>query len=188
MIILLTGASHTGKTLLAQKLLEAFQYPYLSADHLKMGLIRSGQTELTPCDDGRLTDYLWKILKEIIKTAIENGQNLIVEGCYIPFDWRDSFSDAYLEQIRYLCLVMSDAYISGHFQEILSHENAIEHRIPDDDFDMAFARAENRDYLRNCVRYGLDYYLIDGSYDPDAIAAAAAARISGSREKGIAAR
>lgn len=48
MIILITGASHTGKTLLAQRLLEKYHYPYLSIDHLKMGLIRSGMTELTP--------------------------------------------------------------------------------------------------------------------------------------------
>ena len=92
MIILITGASHTGKTLLAQKLLEKYKYPYLSIDHLKMGLIKSGQTELTPYDDDKLTAYLWNILKEMIKTAIENGQNLIIEGCYIPFDWQDSCS------------------------------------------------------------------------------------------------
>ena len=29
MIILITGASHTGKTLLAQRLLEKYHYPYL---------------------------------------------------------------------------------------------------------------------------------------------------------------
>ena len=59
MIILITGASHTGKTLLAQKMLEKYKYPYLSIDHLKMGLIRSGNTELTPEDDEALTGYLW---------------------------------------------------------------------------------------------------------------------------------
>ena len=32
MIILITGASHTGKTLLAQKMLEKYKYPYLSLD------------------------------------------------------------------------------------------------------------------------------------------------------------
>ena len=48
MVILVTGASHIGKTVLAQKLLEKYKYPYLSIDHLKMGLIRSGYTELTP--------------------------------------------------------------------------------------------------------------------------------------------
>lgn len=83
MIILIAGASHTGKTLLAQRLLEKYGYPYLSIDHLKMGLIRSGYTSLTPesCDR-ELTDYLWPVVREIIKTAIENRQNLIVEGCY----------------------------------------------------------------------------------------------------------
>ena len=58
MIILIAGASHTGKTAYAQKLLEKYRYPYLSIDHLKMGLIRSGQTQLTPMDDEKLTEYL----------------------------------------------------------------------------------------------------------------------------------
>lgn len=44
MVILIAGSSHTGKTLLAQKLLEKYKYPYLSIDHLKMGLIRSKNT------------------------------------------------------------------------------------------------------------------------------------------------
>jgi hypothetical protein len=69
---------------LAQRLLKKYGYPYLSIDHLKMGLIRSGYTDLTPQQDDLLTNYLWPIVREMIKTAIENDQNLIVEGCYIP--------------------------------------------------------------------------------------------------------
>ncbi len=110
MIILIAGASHTGKTALAQKLLEKYKYPYLSIDHLKMGLIRSGYTHLTPEDADELTDYLWPVVREIIKTAIENKQHLIVEGCYIPFDWQRDFEEEYLGQIRYFCLVMSEKY------------------------------------------------------------------------------
>ena len=88
MIIIITGASHTGKTLLAQNLLERYKFPYLSIDHIKMGLIRSGNINLNAEDDEQLTPYLWRIVREIIKTAIENKQNLIVEGCYVPFNWR----------------------------------------------------------------------------------------------------
>ena len=122
MIILLAGASHTGKTALAQKLLEKYSYPYLSIDHLKMGLIRSGNTELTPMSDtDALTNYLWPIVREMIKTAIENKQNLIVEGCYIPFDWKKDFEEEYLEHIRYYCLVMSENYIKNHFCVQLVH-------------------------------------------------------------------
>ena len=79
MVILITGASHTGKTLLAQRMLEMYKYPYLSIDHLKMGLIRSGKTNLTPEDDDALTDELWPIVREMVKTAIENRQNPNVE-------------------------------------------------------------------------------------------------------------
>ena len=126
MIILITGASHTGKTLLAQKLLEKYKYPYISIDHLKMGLIRSGNTTLTPLsDDNELTEYLWPIVSEMIKTAIENNQNMIVEGCYVPFDWKKSFSDEYLEHIRYICLVMSERYIRKHFADIKAHGSDI---------------------------------------------------------------
>ncbi len=74
---------------MAQKLLEKYNYPYLSIDHLKMGMIRSGNTQLTPVSaDTELTMFLWPIVREIIKTVIENRQNLIIEGCYIPFDWK----------------------------------------------------------------------------------------------------
>ena len=131
MIILITGASHTGKTLLAQKMLEKYKYPYLSIDHLKMGLIRSGNTVLTPEDDESLTGYLWPIVREIMKTVIENQQNLIVEGCYIPFDWRESFDEQYLQSIRFICLAMSDEYIDSHFEEIKSHASDIETRLDD---------------------------------------------------------
>ena len=85
MVIIISGATHTGKTVLAQKLLEKYHYSVLSQDLLKMGLIRSGNTDLTPLsDDASLTEYLWPIVREMIKTAIENKQNLIVEGVYIP--------------------------------------------------------------------------------------------------------
>ena len=168
MIVLITGASHTGKTLLAQKLLEKYHYPYLSLDHLKMGLIRSGQTDLTPYDDAALTDYLWNIVKEIIKTAIENRQNLTVEGCYIPFDWQDSFDAAYLTQIRFLCLVMSDGYIDRHFDDIAKYENAIESRLTDPAPDTEAVKADNRYYLQGCKNAGLDCILIDGEYDIEA--------------------
>ena len=165
MIVLITGASHTGKTLLAQRMLEKYHYPYLSIDHLKMGLIRSGQTDLTPYDDRELTDYLWTIIKEMIKTAIENKQNLIVEGCYIPFDWKDSFDKEYLSQIRFLCLVMSGSYINKHFDDIINNENAIEKRLHDEDLTIGSVKQENEYYLQKCRQFMLDCVLIDDRYD-----------------------
>lgn len=165
MIILITGASHTGKTLFAQKLLEKYKYPYLSIDHLKMGLIRSGQTDLTPTsDDGLLTAYLWPIVREMIKTAIENNQNLIVEGCYIPFDWQKNFDSEYLPNITYYCLVMSENYIKKHLNEIKKYANVIEKRT-DDDYNIESALKENAHILGQVKKYGLKYILIDEKYE-----------------------
>ena len=148
MIFLITGASHTGKTVLAQKLLEKYGYPYLSIDHLKMGLIRSGNTALTPMsDDADLTAYLWPIVREMIKTAIENKQNLIVEGCYIPFDWQKDFAIEYLEKIKYYCLVMSEGYIKRHFADIKKYANAIENRLDDEWCTMESVLADNAEIL-----------------------------------------
>ena len=164
MIILITGASHTGKTLLAQKLLEEYNYPYLSIDHLKMGLIRSDNTDLTPLSDDDLTAYLWPIVREIVKTVIENDQNLIVEGCYIPLNWADDFTDNYLDKIRFYCLIMSENYIRNHFDDIVGYANTIEKRL-DNDCTMENVLKDNAEYLKNAKLNDIDYILIDEEYN-----------------------
>ena len=189
MIILITGASHTGKTLLAQRMLEEYKYPYLSIDHLKMGLIRSGQTTnereqcdacidiaerggvrrsqtiLTPEDDDALTDYLWPIVREMIKTAIENKQNLIIEGCYIPPSWRKDFDEQYLQPIRFICLAMTDEYIDTHFDEIRKHASVIETRLLDTDFTPEALKADNHYYIDSFTRNGEQVTLIGADYE-----------------------
>ena len=154
MIILITGASHTGKTLLAQRLLEKYHYPCLSIDHLKMGLIRSGNTDLTPEDDDELTTYLWPIVREMIKTAIENEQHLIVEGCYIPFNWRQHFDENYLPSIRFICFAMTDEYIDTHLDEIMRHASAIESRLDDSSCSPQALKADNQAYIHGCLENG----------------------------------
>ena len=164
MVILISGATHTGKTALSQKLMENYKFPYFSIDHLKMGLIRSGQTSLTVNDDEQLVPYLWSIVKEMVKTAVENKQNLIIEGCYIPFDWQKDFSQEYLTEIRFYCLVMSESYIENNFQDILKFESIIEHRLPDGDLSKAYLIEENRRNFQLCKKYKLNCILIDENY------------------------
>ena len=168
MIVLITGASHTGKTALAQRLLEKYKYPYLSIDHLKMGLIRSANTELTPMsDDADLTDYLWPIVREIMKTAIENKQNLIVEGCYVPFDWAKDFEKEYLDNIRYYCLVMSENYIRNHFEDIKKYANVIENRLDDEWCTLESVLTDNAQVLELAKKHKVNHILIDDKYEVD---------------------
>jgi gluconate kinase len=165
MIILLTGASHTGKTVLAQRLLEKLHIPYLSIDHLKMGLIRSGQTALTPEDDDTLTAYLWPVVRELIKTAIENRQDLIVEGCYVPFDWRRDFDDRYLPSIRFLCLAMTDAYIDARFDAIKAHASDVEARLDDSGLTPERLKADNRAVTEGFRTAGEQVVLIETDWE-----------------------
>lgn len=167
MIVLITGASHTGKTLFAQKILEKYKYPYFSIDLLKMGLIRSGNTNLTPDNDRELEAYMWPIISEMIKTAIENNQNLVIEGGYIPFGWEKEFDQKYLKEIQYHCLVMSKKYIENHFSDIKQHASVIERRIDDSWCTADSVINENAYYWDMCKKYNYNYILIDDCYHID---------------------
>ena len=161
MIILISGPSHVGKTLLAQKLLEKYKYPYLSIDHLKMGLIRSQNTTLTPMsDDECLTAYLWPIVRDMIKTAIENSQNMIVEGCYIPYNWAKDFEPEYLDKINHYCLIMSENYIKEHFDDIKKFASVIESRLDDSYLTLDSVLEDNRIALMKAKDNGVNYILI----------------------------
>ena len=167
MIILIAGASHAGKTLLAQRMLEEYGYPYLSIDHLKMGLIRSGNTDLTPEDDEELTAYLWPIVREMVKTAVENGQNLVVEGCYIPPGWRRDFGEEYLRSIGFVCLAMSDDYIDAHFDEIRSHGSDIEKRLDDSGCTRDSLKADNRRCIDSFAGHGERVTVIRSDFEKE---------------------
>ena len=165
MILLITGASHTGKTVLAQRLLEKHRYPYLFIDHLKMGLIRSGHTGLTPLSpDEELTAYLWPIVREMIKTAIENEQHLVIEGCYLPFDWQKDFGEEYLPHIRFVCLVMTEEYLRNHFSDLRRYASVVENREEEPELDLAELIRDNAANLAKCREYGCEVILIDDKY------------------------
>ncbi len=164
MIYLISGSTHAGKTLWAQRLMEKRGWPYLSIDHVKMGLIRAGLCPLSPeSSDEVMTSFLWPVVREMVKTAAENGQNLIVEGCYIPFGWRNAFPKSYAEQIRALWLIFSREYIINQFQEILAHANDIEHRVKDTCTQEKLLQ-DNEKLLAGCQAYGCPYLLIKRHY------------------------
>ena len=135
MVILIGGVSCTGKTVMAQKLLEKYKIPYLSIDHIKMGLIRGNRyCDFSATDgDDELTDKLWPIVRGIIMTNIENGQHIIIEGCYLPPEHVGDFEPEYLKHIIALYIGFSRTYLEKRFTSgILEHRSEIELKEYDD--------------------------------------------------------
>jgi 2-phosphoglycerate kinase len=103
----------------------------------------------------------------MVKTAIENNQNLIVEGCYIPFDWQKDFNTEYLQNIRYYCLIMSEEYIRSHFADIKKFANAIENRMDDEWCTIESVLADNEEMLALAQKHNANYILIQDKYEID---------------------
>jgi len=171
MVILIGGASCTGKTLLAQKLLERYKVPYISIDHIKMGLIRgSSYCDFSATDsDDELTNKLWPIVQGMIMTNIENRQHIIIEGCYIPPGYRKDFAPEYLEHIIALFLGFSEDYIAEHFDsEIIKHLRAIELK----EYDPNYMTPENFITLNlqvkeQCNKHYATYFELSGDYEKE---------------------
>ncbi len=176
MVILIGGSSHVGKTLIAQKFLEKYKYPYLSLDHLKMGMIRAGITDLTVNDDYEMRYYLWPIVAGIIKTVVENEQNLIIEGCYIPAEWKDSFTQDYLDQIRCVFVVMSEEYIRNNADSIAQKANVIEKRV-EDNVDIDRLVMCSKHFKADCIERGICCLEIRDKFDIEQIVKQAAAML-----------
>lgn len=168
MIILIGGSSHVGKTLISQKLIEKYHFPCTSLDHLKMGFIRTGKTELTVEDDYQMRYWLWPFAAEMVKTAIENNQNMILEGCYIPVEWKESFSEEYLHQIRCVYIVMSENYLRKNFHLLSDYANVIEKRL-DDELDLERLITCSKEFKEGCIQHNIPYIEIDKEYKLDEI-------------------
>ena len=172
MVILIAGAGYVGKTLLAQKLLETYKIPYLSIDHLKMGIYRSGfNCGFTPeSKDEIITDKLWPIIRGIIMTNIENNQNIIIEGCYFPETINDLDME-YLCKILFLYVIFSEQYIRKNFPgRIIGNRNIIENRGYDFDKSNEFIEnyiLENKSNKEKCTKNGIKYFLIEEDYEKE---------------------
>lgn len=167
MVILVGGVGYAGKTFMAQQLLEKYKYPYLSVDHLKMGIYRSDDNcGFTPYDSTEhIGEKLWGILKGMIMTNIENKQNLIIEGCYILPQRVRELEPEYLKYIISFYLGFSESYIRKYFDSrIINNMRVIEARGYDNTDTAEDYILENRKQKELCVKYNAKYFEINEDY------------------------
>lgn len=167
MIILIGGAGCVGKTLLAQRLLERYKFPYLSLDHLKMGIIRSGADcgFTAESRDELISKKLWPIVRGIIMTAVENRQNLIIEGCYLPPDKIAALPAEYREQIISFYLALGYTYAQEHYAAVISHRSDIEARLYPEERTAKEIAEENDRTISMCRITGAKCFVIEKDYE-----------------------
>ena len=155
MIILITGASCTGKTKLANDLMTKYNIPYFSVDILMMGLYRSNNTcNFTPNDNSeKISLHVWPILKEMIFTNIENSTNYIYEGFQIKIKDIIEIKEKYKNQIFTYYLSFSREYIENNYSVIKSKRSIIENRTDIDDKNSMLANVQNVEPFRNSSNY-----------------------------------
>ena len=170
MVILVGGISCTGKTLMSQKLLEKYKIPYLSIDHLKMGLYRGDSNcGFTPMDSNEVIgEKLWPIIKGIIMTNIENNQNIIIEGCYLLSNLINDFEREYLDKIISVFIVFSTNYIKENFtSNIIKHRSAIETRNSKEDRPITKFINEHDELRKKCIENGVEHFEINSDYEKE---------------------
>ena len=127
MILFIYGPTHAGKTLLARRLARKTGALALSLDLLKMSLIRSGMLPCTPLEDEKIEQLMWPAVRELVQTTLENDEDLIVEGDYLPSEWRDDLQPG--DAVDAVALVFSERYVKYEFEAILAHAEAARHRL-----------------------------------------------------------
>ncbi|MBI9011522.1 MAG: 2-phosphoglycerate kinase [Clostridiales bacterium] len=170
MIIIISAASCSGKTLMSQTLLEKYKIPYYSIDHIKMGIFRADENcGFTPCDSNeKIGLALWPMLKGIIKTSIENSQNLIIEGCYILPEFLKEFEEEYAEKIISIFFGFSKQYVQTKFETgILKHRCVVEKRGYDEERPVHNFIEEHQYFKLKCQLYDQPYFEINTDYEEE---------------------
>lgn len=168
MVILIGGASCIGKTLMAQRLLERYKIPYLSLDHLKMGLYRADEScGFTPEGNADLIEEkLWPIVRGIIMTVIENRQSLVIEGCYLYPQRLRELGPEYTARIIPVFMGFSAEYVRENYHcGIIGHRSEIELREYAEERTAEQMIVEQEFWKTMCESEGARYFELDGDYE-----------------------
>ena len=130
MIVLIGGISAVGKTSIAKSLLTRRGIPYFSIDMLMMGMYRGidncGFTPLSPLEE--IVEKIWPIVREMIKTDIENNLDYLFEGFQILPRHIPAISDIYRKDILAYFITFSEKFIAENYEMIKKRRSEVENR------------------------------------------------------------
>lgn len=147
MVVIITGASCTGKTMLTKRLIDTCGVKQIAMDSIKMYLFRNDNNcGFTPTDSNRfIGGKIWSVIKKEILNAIDNGTDLIIEGAY--------FSPEYIRK----------QYNLG----IIKHRHIVKKRAYEEDRAPEVFIKYHNVLKEKCIEYGQRYYYIESDYEKE---------------------
>jgi len=134
MIILISGASHTGKTMLAKRLCERYQIPYKNIEYIKQHMLLSADSDGINVGNALesnkyvLSENVWFIVENIVRDGLEKGEGMVLDGNFLPPHRVRALDDVGVISMH---LIFTPEYIEKNYDVILKHRKE-ESSIHDD--------------------------------------------------------
>lgn len=165
MLYLIGGASRSGKTTTAKRIVNEAGIPYFSLDYLMMGLA-NGVPELGvhPTEGDFITGQrMWKIVDPMLTAMVENGIDYTVEGVQLLPAFVAEFQQKFAGDVRCCFIGQSELDVTA-IEEMKLHSSATEN----DGFkdlshiealaEMKRIRADSARYKVECEVHNLPYF------------------------------
>lgn len=123
MLYIVSGASRAGKTMIAKKILQRMQIPYMSLDWLVMGFT-DGLPEYGIHDKlmpDEIAEKLWRFLNPILENMVWSGIDYVIEGEAILPDLIAAFADAHPHSLEACFLGYTDLDVDRKLMDIREH-------------------------------------------------------------------
>ena len=173
MIYIISGASRSGKTLIAKKMMVEYNIPYLSLDSLVMGFT-NGIPEYGIHDKlwpHEIAERLWPFLKAMLQNMLWSDIDYILEGEAVLPRHIAELSKEHPDEMRVCYLGFSDVKLEEKVEDIYKYSRGKKDWLTNE------SRAYVEDHINNmivysqrvekeCIKYKIKYINTSNSFIP----------------------
>ncbi|MGO0713955.1 adenylate kinase [Bacillus subtilis] len=166
MLYIIGGASRSGKTTVAKRILEETKISYFSLDYLMMG-IAEGAPELAvnPTEeDIKTAKRMWKIIDPLMRAMIENKIDYVIEGVQLVPSYLSKFEQDYLGKVKLCFIGKAEIDVQNSIDEIKFYSSKTENdRFEDFNHretvsELIRIKTDSIRIREECEKYNLRYF------------------------------
>ena len=165
MLYLVSGTSRSGKTLIAEKLMEEKQIPYMSLDWLMMGFT-NGMPQLGIHDKlfpDEIAKRLWSFFKAMCESMLYLEIDYIIEGEAMLPELIQELLDKYPDKIKICFVGYTDIDIDQKAQDIKTYSTRRGDWLTKESDDYIYEHIDNmvthsRKIRDGCEKYNMTYF------------------------------